>query len=122
MSKISSIAGPLSIETLNAAHSAVHQLLSIPHPEVPNLTLWMMGDDHVLMRILSEELGFYVSILQSDSHRDDLRCKATGILRRISRRYHLDRSCGAVETMSINDQALLHPDSYNHQTGVLKAA
>lgn len=112
MSKIVTVSGPLPTATLVAGHAAAAALLSASHPTVPGLRRWMLGDDFVAIKNLSDDLGIFASILQDDESRDDLRVQATDRLRRLARRYRLDSACGGVETGSIDDAALRGPDAY----------
>lgn len=112
MSKIVAVSGPLPLATLIAGHAAADALLNTPHPTVPGLNRWMLGDDHVPLKVLSDDLGLLISALRSDETRTDLRKQASDRLRRLARRYRTDATYGGVEMGSIDDTALCTPDAY----------
>ncbi len=112
MSKIVTVSGPLPTSTLVAGHAAAAALLDAPHPTISGLRRWMLGDDFVAIKNLSDDLGIFASVLQEDETRQDIRVQATDRLRRLARRYRLDSSCGGVELGSIDDAALRGPDAY----------
>ncbi|MFZ3482040.1 hypothetical protein [Sphingomonas sp. 3-13AW] len=117
MSKIVETSSRLSLETLAAAHSVADAMLTTDHPTIPGLRRWMLGDDYVALKALSDDLGLYVAALRLDQTRDDVHQLATASLRGLSRRYSADASHGAVEKGSIPDLALRNPDAYDHQQG-----
>ena len=112
MSKIVPVSGPLPTATLVAGHAVADALLNTPHSSIPGLRRWMLGDDYVALKTMSDEIGTCASILQRDETRDDLRVQATDRLRRLARRYRMDLACGGIEVGSIDDAALRGPDAY----------
>lgn len=112
MSKIVKVSGPLPTATLAAGHAVADALLNTPHPTVPGLRRWMLGDDLTALKVLSDELGICVRVLGADESRGDMRVQASDRLRRLARRYRMDASCGGVELGSMDDGALRSPDAY----------